>query len=374
MKIYNTVLLYFLISVSTIFGQQSNTYLFLGSYTDGEIGNGILVYQFDTLSGKLTEVERVGGLVNSSFLTLSPNGKYLYACTDTRLKTHGSVTSFEIDSLSGKLTLLNKQTTKARNPVHVTVSKNNKHVIVSNYTDASISFFECNEDGSLQPISQFLEFEGSSKIKGRQDEAHLHSSTFSPDGLFVFSPDLGSDKIRVMKYENSLIEIDKFTVNTEQGAGPRHFVFHPYLKLAYCIDELSGEVSQYAYKEGELKNIKKYKSYKKNHKEYASADIHISPDGRFLYASNRIAENSLSIFEIDQENGELLIKGHQSTLGKIPRSFVIDPTGNFLIVANKESNNLIVFRRNNINGQLLKVSEVKGLNSPSSLKMRKYSR
>lgn len=362
-------------STCFVFGQNiSRTYLFVGSYTSGEKDEGIVVFDFDSETGELTAVEREDNLINPSYLSISPNGKFLYACTDTKLEKNGSVSAFRIDTLTGELTFLNKQSTGGKNPVHVVVSDNNEYIIVSNYTDAGISKFECNSDGSLRPLSQLIEFEGSSLIKGRQDAAHIHSCNFSPDGVYLFSPDLGSDEIRAFKFDekNFLVSVDTLTIKTANGSGPRHFTFHPSEPFAYCVEELSGTISFYQYENGLLRLSNTYDSYENNQEEYASADIHISPDGKFLYISNRQDENSISIFKIHDKSGELTIKEHQSTYGNIPRSFVIDPTGKYLIVANQTSNELVIFSRNFETGLLTKLSVVKGLKSPTSLKMFKY--
>ena len=375
MNIQFFISVFLAMSICFVFGQDSSrTYLFVGSYTSGEKAEGIVVFDFDLETGKLIEVEREGNLINPSYLTISPDGKFLYACTDTKLEKHGSVSAFSIDTLTGKLTFLNKQTTGGKNPVHVIVSENNKYIIVSNYTDASISTFECNSDGSLRPLSQLIEFEGNSVIKGRQDDAHIHSSNFSPDGMYVFSPDLGTDEIRVFTFDhkNLLSAIDTLTIKTAKGSGPRHFTFHSFEPFAYCVEELSGTVSFYKYKNGLLRRSNTYDSYERIQEEYASADIHISPDGKFLYVSNRQDENSISIFEISKKSGELSLKEHQSTFGTIPRSFVIDPTGKYLIVANQTSNELVIFKRDFETGLLTKLNVVTGLKSPSSLKIIKY--
>lgn len=375
--LYITLLASIIIGASCSQQEESKIFLFVGSYTEGEEREGIYVYELDVTDGSLKEVEREGNLINPSFLTISPNGKYLYACTDTRLESHGSVSAFKIDSLTGKITFLNKQTAGGRNPVHVVVDKNSEYVVNSSYTDAGISIFKCAADGSLNPYSQLIEFEGSSIVSGRQDEAHVHSANFSYDNRFLFAPDLGADKIRVLTFSNSdlLTTSNELEIQTKEGSGPRHFTFHPNNKFAYCIEELSGTVSAYQYENGQLEWLDTYFSYSQQLETYASADIHISPDGKFLYASNRLDdENTLSIFSIDETNGKLELKGHQSTFGNRPRSFVIDPTGQFLIVANQDSNSIVVFKRNQKSGLLTKVNDEVKISLPSSLKMRKYQK
>lgn len=368
------LLFLFSVFVFSLTGQDISTvYLFVGSYTNSELGEGITVYQFNELNGALAEVEKEGNLINASFLSVSPNRNYLYACTDTKLDSDGTISSFQIDSTSGKLTFLNKQTTGGRNPVHLIVDQTNTNIISANYTDAGVSVFKCNPDGSINPLSQLIQFSGSSINQARQQKAHIHSCNFSPDNNYVFAPDLGSDLIRTFSFKNdSLTVIDSLTVSTEKGSGPRHFTFHPNQLFAYCIQELNGTIAAYSYTNGRLKSIEAYSSYQTNQDEYSSADIHISPDGKFLYASNRHDENTISIFSINQTNGKLTLKGHQSTFGAIPRSFVIDPSGQFLIVANQKTNKLIVFKRNTESGLLFKTNVEIKVNSPASLKMVKY--
>lgn len=310
-------------------------------------------------------------------MSISKNGKYLYACTETKLDKHGSVSSFKINKKNGQLNFLNKQAAGGRNPVHVTIHKSNKFVVSSNYTDAGIAVFPCNKNGRLKPYTQLLKFKGKSIIKKRQSEAHIHSAIFSPNGKFLFAPDLGADMIRVFKFRprqpTPLKIMDSLSIKSSAGSGPRHFVFHPLKKHAYCIEELSGTVSSYRYRKCKLELIDSDFSYSKKQETYGSSDIHISPDGKFLYASNRwYDENTISIFEINKKDGTLTFIGHQPTLGDHPRSFVIDPSGSFLLVANQATGNVIVFKRHLKTGLLSKTKSIVQISLPSSLKMRTY--
>ncbi len=366
--------LLFLLSIFFSCGTSSKTFLFVGSYTNGIPASGIYVYQLNPSTGELQEVEREGNLINPSFLTISPNGKYLYSCTESQLKTHGSVSAFQIDSLTGKINFINKQSSGGRNPAHVVVDHSNRYIFCSNFTDSGIGTMKCNSDGSLEPLAQYFEYEEGSIVPKRQDVSHLHSGNISPDGKFLFAPDLGSDKIRVFNFDpnNLLTENHSLTLESEKGAGPRHFTFHPQLKTAYAINEINGTVSSYELQNGQLKLIDQDFSYQNPQDKYSSADIHISPDGKYLYASNRGNENTLSIFSVDLSDGKLTIVGHQSTFGETPRSFVIDPSGNFLIVANQNSNKIIVFKRDKKTGLLSKTDSEVVVNSPSSLKVKRY--
>ena len=170
-----------------------------------------------------------------------------------------------------------------------------------------------------------------------------------------------------------MVSADDLTVKATLGSGPRHFVFHPNQKYSYCIEELSGMVSAYSYRNGKLNAFQKILSCSKVKEIYACADIHISPDGLFLYASNRgDGENTISIFSIDQTNGKLKLLGHESTYGEKPRNFTIDPSGQFLLVANQTTSNVVVFRRNKKTGLLTKLKDEINVPSVSCLQMRIY--
>ena len=374
------LLLSFLLAIifcSAYAQNNTNTFLFVGTYTEGKPDLGIYIYEFDLKSGNLKFMSNAENITNPSFLTISPNGKFLYACTDTKMPNKGSVTAFKIDSVKGEVTLINKQASGGENPVYLTVYKNNKFIINGNYTEGNVSVFTANDDGSLNPYSQLIQFTDSSINKTRQEKAHIHSTVFSPKNDFIFLPDFGADKIRTFKFDSSnskpLISVDDYVVNAMPGSGPRHFTFHPNGKFAYSIEELSGMVSAYSYNNGKLDSIQRIFSYSKIQESYGSSDIHISPDGFFLYASNRWdKENTISIFSINQNIGKLTLVGHQPTFGDHPRNFTIDPTGNFILVANQVTNNIVVFKRNKKSGLLTKTKTEISVPRPSCLQMRKY--
>ncbi len=369
---------YFLFFNNLTLAQSKNkTLLFIGSYTQGRSDSGIYIFDFNTKSGKLTRLNTITNVINPSFITLSPDGKYLYACTETKLPKEGSVSAFKIDSLRGDLSFLNKQPSGGDNPVYLTVHPTDRFVVNGNYNGGNVSVFGLKEDGSLKPYSQLIQFTGSSVNEARQDAAHIHATVFSTDGAFLFLPDLGADKIRVFAFDadksKPISDSGSLTIKTLAGTGPRHFVFHPNQKFAYCIEELSGMVSVYNYAEGRLDSIQHVFSYSKKQETYGGSDIHISGDGKFLYASNRwVNENTISIFSINQQCGKLTLIGHQPTFGEHPRNFAIDPSGNFLLVANQFTGNIVIFKRNKKSGLLKKRIQEIHVPSPSCLQMRMY--
>jgi 6-phosphogluconolactonase len=357
--------------------QAQKILLFIGTYTEGVPGNGIYIYEFNSVTGALKRTGAGENLTNPSFITLSPNGSFLYACTESKLPGRGSVSAFRIDSMTGKILLINKQSSGGENPVYVSVSGHNDFVVNGNYTDGNVTVYKVNNDGGLQPYTQRIQFADSSVNKPRQDQAHIHATIFSPGNDFVFVTDLGSDKIRAFKFDSTnsqpLIQDDRYLVKTSPGSGPRHAVFHPSAQFVYSIEELSGTVSGYQYADGQWDSIQRINSYSGKLDPLASADIHISPDGLFLYTSNRgRKENTISIFSINQIDGKLKLIGHQKTFGIHPRNFVIDPTGQFLLVANLETNNIVVFKRDMKTGFLLKTKHEIYVPRPSCLHMRNY--
>jgi len=356
--------------------QTSKIFLFAGTYTDSKPDKGIYVFILNESTGELTPVSTGDQITNPSFITLSPNGRFLYACTDTKTAVAGSISAFAVDSVAGTIRFINKQSSAGANPVYAAVHKDNAFLTTGNYTEGNVAVLPINTDGSVGPVVQSIQFSDSSINKNRQEKPHIHSTIFSPGYDYVYLPDLGSDMIRVFAFNagsaKPLTGIDGLTVHTIAGSGPRHMVFHPQKKWAYCIEEMSGMVAVYSYNKGRLREIQKLPSYQQNATEHSGADIHITPDGLFLYASNRV-ENTLSIFSIGG-NGMLALLGHQATMGDVPRNFAIDPTGRFVLVANQGSNNIVIFKRDTKTGLLTETGHRVSVPSPSCLQMRAYKK
>ncbi|MDQ6761566.1 MAG: lactonase family protein [Bacteroidota bacterium] len=344
-------------------------YLFTGTYT-GTGSKGIYVYQFNAANGTASLVSNTDSVANPSYLTVSADAKNLYAVNETH---PGYVSSFSFNKKNAKLSFINSQPTGGFDPCYVIRDNTGKWLMVANYTGGSIAVFPVNQDGSLKPYSQLIQDSGSSVNKERQEKAHVHSAIFSPDQNFLFSPDLGMDKVMIYKFKPSLkkplIPASPAYEMTMAGEGPRHFVFHPNKKFAYLISELSGAVSAYNYHDGKLKKFQNIKAHPEDFKGViGSADIHISPDGMYLYVSNRGDENTITIFSINN-TGKLKLSGYQSTMGKTPRNFIIDPTGNYLLVANQGSDNIVIFKRDKKTGLLKETGNEIKVPKPVCLQM-----
>ncbi|TWO34494.1 lactonase family protein [Seonamhaeicola sediminis] len=372
--------LLFLLLTITVFGCQKSTnetLLFVGSYTDKQPGEGIHVYQFNNETGESVLKYTLDSITNTSFLKLSDNGEYLYSVVESQMPHHGKVAAFKVDTQNTKLELLNMQDCGGLNPAHLEIDNTGNHLLNSNYSDGSLSLFKIKENGSLEALSQVLHFKDSSIIKSRQEASHMHSANFSPDGNYVFAHDLGADKIRrftLSKTEDSVALKNLKDIKTKLGSGPRHFAFHPNGKFGYLANELSGKVDAYQYDNGNLVFIEDYLSYGQQQDIYRTADIHISPDGKFLYVSNRgPEEDTITVFQINQDNGKLTLVERTDTGGQHPRNFAIHPSGKYLLVANMFTDNIVVFHRDLETGKLTKLDKDIKVKSPSSIQIKIYN-
>ena len=354
--------------------EKEVTLLFVGSFTDKIPGEGIHVYEFDTETGKATLTYTLDSITNTSFQKLSPNGEYIYSVVDSQMNINGKVAAFKVDVSNKKIDLINIQDCGGINPAHLEIDKSGNYLTNSNYSDGSLSLFKIKNDGRLSEVKQVLKFKDSSIIKNRQQSSHIHSSNFSPDNKYLFAHDLGADKIRKFTFDTSNDSLKNHQeIKTKLGNGPRHFMFHTNGKFGYGIDELSGTITAYHYKNANLTFIEDYKTYQKKQDIYRAADIHISDDGNFLYASNRgPEEDSIVVFLINKENGRLQLIEHVNTGGNHPRNFAISPDGKFLLVSNQFSNNIVIFKRDLKTGKLTKLLHQIAVNSPSSIQMRIY--
>lgn len=362
----------FLLAVNAF---SQNTYVFLGSYNRDKTAESIQVYQLDTINGRLSKITSAKNVVNPSYLTLSPNGKYLYVCTDTKTPNAGSVSSFEFNPENRTLTFLNSQRSGGENPVYVSVHKSGKWLVNGNYTEGSVSVHPLLENGKIDSLAQNFQYIDGSVNKERQTRSHIHSTVFSPQNDYLFMADLGADKIRCYRFDETqkqpLIETDHSFIKTDLEAGPRHFTFHPNQKFGYCIEEMAGAISVYQYQNGVLTKVQRINTHPDKITEgFESSDIHISPDGKFLYATNRGKENNIAIFSID-ENGLLKNIGYQSTLGKHPRIFAIDESGKFLVATNVITGNIVVFKRNSKTGLLKKTGKEVKMENVSCVQIKK---
>jgi 6-phosphogluconolactonase (cycloisomerase 2 family) len=362
---------------SMAFAQREQTLLFAGSYTNGQPDKGIHVFSIDSVSGKLRKLSHGEGLINPSFLKLSPDGRVLYAVTHSKLPSEGRVAAFAVDSLHGTLKLINDQPSGGRNPVYLAIDPTAKWLVNANYESGSLSVFPILPDGSIGERVQLLALEGASGIiSERQQSPHPHAAVFTPDGRYLVVPDLGADSLRIFRFDaqatDAPLQTTAFGVATTPGSGPRHFVFHPNGKFAYCVEELSGTVCAYQYAEGRLDSLQRMEAYAQPHEQYSGADLHFSPDGKYLYTSTRMDENSLVVFRVDSLTGLLEMVERVPSGGVHPRNFALDPSGSLLVAGNQVSGNLAVFRRDVESGRLVLLHRGMKVREVSCVVMRNY--
>lgn len=350
---------------------QQNTYLITGTYASAK-SEGIYVYRFDATSGSAAYVSMTK-VSNPSFVAVSPDEKFVYAVEEDANAngTGGQVSAFSFNKNDGTLHLINRQATGGNHPCYVTVDKTGKWLVAGNYSSGSLAVFSIEANGGLGP-GTITRHEGSGPNKARQASPHVHATFFSADNRYLFVPDLGIDKLMIYAFDENTGNISlakqPFT-SSEPGAGPRHICFNPVSSFAYLVEELSGTVVTYKFKKGKLKQKQRISTMPAGDTSFAgSADIHVSPDGKFLYASNRAEANTIAIFSIDRRTGKLTPGGHQSSLGKTPRNFNFDPSGNFLLVANQNSDQIVVFKINKDTGLLTDTGNRIDVGKPVCLK------
>ena len=349
-------------------------FMLIGTYTSGG-SNGIYVHQFNSVSAATKLIDSIK-ITNPSYLTVSPNRKFVYSVSEDANEKNmgGKVSSFSFDNIKGSLSLLNEQPSNGNHPCYITIDKTGRWVITGNYSSGNLAVLPVRSNGSLHPAVTTIQHTGQSVNTERQTGPHVHATVLSPDNSYLFVPDLGLDKLmqyRFNKRNGALKEANEPYVMTKPGSGPRHFEFHPNKKYAYLLEELTGSVSAYTYtsKTGKLALIQNISTLPPDFLGYAgSADIHVSPDGNFLYASNRGESNTIVIYAINKKNGSLIVAGYQSTLGKTPRHFSLDPGGNFLLVANQNSDEIIIFKVNKITGLLTDTGKRISVSKPVCIK------
>lgn len=356
-------LLAFLVISIPVFSQDY--YVYVSSYSKDN-NTGIYMYKFNEENGSFEYSGQTSEVHTSSYLCLRTSGKYLYSVA------FGEIAAFAIDNDSGNLTLINKQET-GKGPCYVSIDHTGKWVFVSNYPDGFIEVFPVKGNGALGVEQQRIIHKGSSVNKSRQEAPHPHMIMSSPMNRFVIVPDLGADKIMVYRLNaktGMLKPNQPYGVKASPGAGPRHFAFHPNGKYGYVLNELNSTVTAYKWDEhtGTLTPMETLQLLPGDFSDYnKSADIHLTPDGNFLYASNR-GHNSITAFRVER-NGQLTLIDYYPSGGDFPRNFYITPHGKYLIVENKHSGNIVRYKLDNKTGQLNFEEKTEGLIAPQCIKM-----
>jgi len=323
--------------------------MYIGTYTRGD-SKGIYSYRFDPASGKLTEVGVAAEMGNPSFLYLTPNGKRVYAVGEA---SSGIVAAFDASG-DGKLTKINEKESGGNGPCHIVADKAGKVVLVAHYGSGSVAAFKIDSKGGIGDRTALVQHEGSSVDQNRQSGPHAHSVTLSKSEKFVVVGDLGLDQYVVYALDANKGTLTKHSAaKTKPGGGPRHFSFAPDFKHAYGVLEMGGEMTAFVWDEGkgELKEIQTLSTLPADYSGPKScAEVLVHPTGRFVYSSNR-GHDSIAHFVVEA-GGKLSFEGTTPSGGKTPRNFRIHPSGNWLIAANQDGGNLVVFKIDKSTGKL----------------------
>ena len=254
------------------------------------------------------------------------------------------------------------------------VDATGKTVVAANYLTGSVASFAVQDDGSLGKASSFFQHTGSSVVTSRQEGPHAHCIVVSPDNKFVYVADLGLDQVLGYRLEPAKANLSPSPqpfVRTSPGAGPRHLTFHPKGRHVYVINELSNSVTMFGYdsKSGMLIEHQTLSTLPENFDGTSyCADLKITPDGRFLYGTNR-GHDSIAAYRIG-DDGRLTLLGIEPSLSKGPQNLAITPDGKLLLCANMPGKNVVVFRINGKTGDLTHVGQPVSMPSPSCIMIR----
>lgn len=347
-------------------------YLFIGTYTN-TTSKGIYIYDFNSATGEAEPIWNTDSVTNPSYLTISKDQKYVYAVNETNGANPGRVTAYSFDKKNVKLNFINTTASGGDDPCYISTTKDNKWLAVANYSSGTATLFPINANGSVQPYTQII-YDSIYKKPGEIATPHVHETVFSPDEKYLLTPDLGLDKLIVYKFDpNSKTPLTVPSTSIAQSAdstGPRHITFSKDGKFVYLMHEMGANVTVYAYDDGKLTQVQDIGTFPKGFGGIKDgAEIMISPDGKFLYASDRGDLNLIAIFSIDTDSGKLTLEGTQSTMGEHPRNFIIDPSGNYLLVANQDSESIIIFKRDQETGMLTNTGKQIHIARPVCLQM-----
>lgn len=353
----NLLTVVFVLIQLSAMAQNPKEILYVGTYSESE-SKGIYVMEFDRNSLNFKEVQTVHDKKSPTFIALHPDGNFLYAAyregADDR-DPNGTIVAYQIDQRTGKLTKISQVSSAGASPCHISLDPSGNVVFVSHYLGGNLSSFKVLDNGGIGEAVTFIQHEGKGAHPERQAKAHMHSMIPSKDGKKVYASDLGLDKIITYDVDQSEGSLRlSGQVESQPGAGPRHFVLHPEKAYAYSLEELSNTVASYKVNEenGTLSPLSRIDILSEDIDSdfNAGADIHISNNGKWLYASNR-GQDNIAIFEI-LNDGNLKLSGHVPSGGKHPRNFKLDEKGEFVFVANMNSDNIVIFSYNPQNGML----------------------
>jgi len=343
---------------SQIASAQDNL-VFFGTHSVGP-QKGISVAHFNSETGILTKPELLIEAPAPAYFIIHPNGRNLYVCNSNDFAkgyTGQTISSYKIDPKDITLTFQNQQLSGGADPSYVCIDATERFLLTANYKGGSVAVIAIKPDGSLGEITANIKHSGRSVDTVRQTQPYAHSIKLDPSNRFALVADLGLDKLLVYRFDSktgSLEENDPPFVKVSPGSGPRHISFHPNGKFVYLINEMASTVITYAWdsKTGKLTELQTSSTLPADFKgKNACAEIEVYPNGKFLYGSNR-GHESLALFKINKRTGIISLIENIPTQGHSPRNFEFDPTKNWLIVTNHDSDNAMVFKIDKKSGHL----------------------
>ncbi len=345
------------------------TVAYLGCYTEENRrgrGRGLGVFQVDLGSGGWSSIEVLEGERNPSFFAVERQQRFLYAVHGG---TENQVSAFSIDGSTGRLTLLNRESSNGDNPVYPDVHPTSRWLVVANYAGATIAAYPLGEDGTIGQATDVRTHTGPlGPNSERQDQAHPHQVTWDRGGRYLFVPDLGLDRTYVYQLspEGTFVPNDPAFAASAPGSGPRHIAFHPNGRFAYLIHEMGNTITAFAYDgdRGVIEPLQTLSTLPSDFSDVSVAsEIAVGPSGRFVYGSNR-GHDSIVVFAVDLENGTLSPVEWVSTQGRIPRHFALDRSGSYLYAENQASHSVVVFRVDQATGRLTPTGQAIETGSP----------
>lgn len=352
--------------------------LYVGTYTEGGRRDGILLLRMDSVTGALQRVGSVDAGPNPSFLAIHPSGRTMFAVnevTELAGKPTGAVRSFAIDARTGALAPLSEQASGGGAPCYVSTDRTGRVAMVANYVGGTVALLGVGGDGRLRNASQIVQHVGTGKVADRQEHAHAHCIIPHPSNRFVLAADLGVDRVLVYRLDvdgGALTHVEASDAVMPPGTGPRHLAFHPTLPIVYVAGELNSTVSALRCdpETAALTPMQTLSTLPAGFTgENFPADVHVAPNGRALYVSNR-GQNAIAVFSVAEGTGALALEQTMPTGGNWPRNFTIDPTGRWLLVANQRSDSVVVFARDEASGRLTPTSQRMEMASPVCLRFQ----
>lgn len=368
-NLYLLLCLFTTVLLSGTLKAQKQT-LIIGTYTRNTTSQGVYVYDFDNSSGKPTQRTLIKGVTDPSYLCISQDKRFIYTVNSSTNR----ISAFSFNSGNGSMRLINQQPAHGENPCYISIDKSRRFAFVANYGSGSLSVYPIKSNGALAEAVQVIQHIGKGPDAKRQEKPHVHSTILSPDEKTLYVSDLGTDQVYAYPFnpgnkEQPLNIADAIEISTPPGGGPRHLAVSANGQYIYSLQEMSGNISVIKKNENGFQIVQNISMLEEGWSgQTGAADIHLSPDGRYLYSSNRGDANDIAVFSVNPATGLLIRKANFSTIGKGPRNFAISPQGNFILAGNQYTNTVSIFKRDKQTGLLSSTGERIRLASPVCLK------